>query len=217
MLLIALGCTTSACKREDHQPAEVAASCYSKLERPSAGQLRLSGPLSCDEAAPRFRTQGPPDKPDLVEFINADGRLGMTYKVGYNAQGRPMSEERIIRLGASHIKVYSRGDRKDFVKPAGSGSQTVRIKTKLDQTGRAVEVSKYAGSELAYRMRRVYGPGGLESEATYDGAGKLKFRSEFYSKDGKRMERMFDGSGKQLLQRELKSFDMSSRSPVKGR
>ena len=211
-----MGCATSACKREDHQTAKVAASCYSKLERPSAGQLRLAGSLPCDKAVPRYRTQDPPAKPGLVEFIDAAGRVGMTYKVSYDAQGRPQSEERIIRLGVGHIRVYSRGDRMDFIKPAASGSQTVRIKTKLDQAGHAVEVSKYTGSKLAYRMQRVYGPAGLKSEATYDGAGKLKFRSEYYSKDGKRMERMFDGSGKQLLQRELKSVDRRSHSPVKG-
>ncbi len=195
-----------ACKGDKGQSVKnQAQTCFKELERPSAGRLLLSGPVACDQAGPRYRTQGPSDRPREVVFLDGGGRVKMTYRVSYDTQGRPMSEERIMRLDKGSLKVYNRGDRMDFVRPAGSGVSIVRIRTKLDQSGNAVEVAKYAGAELAYRMVRSYRAEELESEATYDGSGKLKFRSEFFTQDNKRMERMTDGQGKVLLERELKS------------
>ncbi len=206
-----------ACKGGEGQSVQDQAEvCFSKLNRPSAGRLRLSGPLDCDEAVPRYRTQGPKDTPGEVVYLDGDGRVRMTYRVKYDSVGRPSSEERVMRLEAGDVKVYSRGDRMDFVRPAGAGLKMVRIRTKLDQSGHAVEVAKYAGAELAYRMVRSYSEGELKSEATYDGSGNLKFRSEFLVKDGRRVERMLDGEGKVLMERKLMPVDRRSHSPVKG-
>jgi len=206
-----------ACKGGKGQSVQDQAQvCFSKLNRPSAGRLRLTGPLDCDETVPRYRTQGPPDRPGEVVYLDGDGRVRMTYRVKYDSVGRPSSEERVMRLEAGDIKVYSRGDRMDFVRPLGAELKMVRIRTKLDRVGHAVEVAKYAGADLAYRMVRSYREGELKSEATYDGGGNLKFRSEFLVKDGRRVERMLDGKGKLLMERELMPVDRRSHSAVKG-
>jgi hypothetical protein len=51
----------------------------------------------------------------------------------------------------------------------------------------------------------------LKSESTYDGGGKLKFRSDYLDIDGHPTERMLDGDGKVLMERIL---DTSGVPPV---
>ncbi|MBW1808382.1 MAG: hypothetical protein JRJ87_09325 [Deltaproteobacteria bacterium] len=196
--------------------------CFSGFERPAPGKLNLSQPVSCSSASLKYRLEGTIERPDLVVLLDEDGQIRASYRIEYGQNDRPRFEERILRVEPPSVKVFSQGDRMEFVRPIRKKWQTIRIMSELDAAGRVVKIVKYSGAERTFSLVKEYAGDNLKTEAAFDKDGKLKYRSTFTKKGSKTIERMVDGSGKILLERELgqdkqgttEILDTSGHSPV---
>jgi hypothetical protein len=209
ILVLLAGCQQSQSGREVRVPAPL---CFKQLKRPAAGRLVLRQPISCDEPVSRYRVEGHLELPARVVHLDPDGKTRLTYRVQYDQKKmRPILEERVYHTKPPSFRVKGRNDRVVVGGTLGSDWKTLTIRTKLDQRGRPLEVEKFVGAERAYRVVREYQGDRLKSESTYDGGGRLKYRTDYIQIDGRPAERMVDGAGKVLMERML---DTSGVPPV---
>ena len=202
------GCQQSRSSRDESAPAPL---CFKQLKRSSPGRLVLRQPVSCEEAVPRYKVEGPAEQPARVAYLDPKGKAKLTYRIQYDRDGRPVLEERVYHTKPPRFRVKGRTDRVVTGGTLGGKWKAVTIRTRLDCEGRPQKMEKFVGADLAYSVAREYQAGVLVSESTFDGGGKLKFRSDYRDIDGRRHERMVDGAGKVLMERFL---DTSGNPPV---
>lgn len=202
------GCQQSQSERRARPPQ---AQCYKQLKRVSPGRLVLRQPVACQEQVFRYQLEGTPERPTRVTYLDSAGKTHLTYRIQYGQDHKPIFEERVYHSKPPRFKVKGRNDRVVVGGTLGGEWKAVTIRTELDGEGRPVKMEKFVGADRAYSVVREYHDNALKSESTYDGAGKLKFRSDYLDIDGRRTERMVDGAGKVLMERVL---DTSGNPPV---
>jgi hypothetical protein len=190
ILVVLTGCQQDQSERPAQPPP---AQCFKQLKRASPGKLVLRQPVACQER------------------VSPAGKTHLTYRIQYGQDQKPIFEERVYHSKPPRFKVKGRNDRVVVGGTLGGEWKAVTIRTELDGKGRPKKTEKYVGADRAYSVVREYEGDRLKSESTFDGGGKLKFRSDYLEIDGKRVERMVDGAGKVLMERVL---DTSGNPPV---
>ena len=199
ILVLLAGCQQSQIDRQAPPPAQ----CYKQLKRPSAGRLVLRQPVSCQEEIFRYRLEGEVQRPARVTYLDPGGKAQLTYRIQYGQDQKPVFEERVYHSKPPRFRVKGRTDRVVVSGTLGGEWKAVTIRTELDREGRPLKMEKFVGADRAYSVVREYQGSTLKSESTHDGAGKLKFRSDYLDIDGRRVERMVDGAGTVLMERIL--------------
>jgi hypothetical protein len=201
MILVLLG----GCQQDRSEQAKPppAAQCFRQLKRSSPGRLVLRQPLACEERVSRYQLEGTPERPARVTFLDPAGKVHLTYRIQYGQDQKPIFEERVYHSKPPRFKVKGRTDRVIVGGTLGGEWKPVTIRTELDERERPKKTEKFVGADRAYSVVREYAGDRLKSESTFDGGGKLKFRSDYLEIDGKRIERMVDGAGKVLMERIL--------------
>jgi hypothetical protein len=207
-LLVLAGCQQRQAARDAHAPD---GKCFQQLKRPSAGRLVLRQPISCQEPVPRYRVEGPVERPARVVHLDAGGKSRLSYRIQYDQDQKPIFEERVYHTKPPRFRIKGRSDRVVVGGTLGGEWKAVTIRTELDQQGRPLKMEKFVGADRAYSVIREYAGDRLKSESTYNGGGQLKFRSDYLNIDGRPTERMVDGDGKVLMERIL---DTSGVPPV---
>lgn len=204
-LVLLAGCQQRQAGRGAHVPAP---RCFLQLKRPSSGRLVLRRPISCEEPVSRYKVEGSVEHPARVTYLDSGGKIKLTYRIQYDQNKRPIMEERVYPTKPPKFRVKGRTDRVVVGGTLGGEWKAVTIRTKLDQKGRPLKMEKFVGADRAYSVVREYEGDRLKSESTYDGGGKLKFRSDYLDIDGQCTERMVDGAGKVLMERILDTSDV---------
>lgn len=200
ILVLLAGCQQGQSGRDAHAPAP---QCFMQLKRPSSGRLVLRQPISCEEPVPRYKLEGSAKRPARVAYLDSGGKTKLTYRIQYDQEKRPILEERVYHTKPPKFRVKGRTDRVVVGGTLGGEWKAVTIRTQLDRKGRPLKVEKFVGADRAYSVVREYEGDRLKSESTYDGGGRLKFRSDYIDIDGRPAERMVDGAGKVLMERIL--------------
>jgi hypothetical protein len=208
MILLLAGCQQSHSGAQARSPARL---CFRQLKRPAAGRLVLRQPVSCEEAVSRYRLEGPVDRPARVIHLDPTGKTRLSYRIQYDRENRPILEERVYHTQPPSFRLKGRNDRVVVGGTLGGRWKALTIRTHLDARGRPLKMEKYLGGKRAYSVVREYEGDRLKSESTYDGAGGLKYRTDYVQIDGGTAERMLDGTGKLLMERML---DTSGIPPV---
>ena len=200
ILILVVGCQQSQSEKPTQpHPAQ----CFKQLKRASPGRLVLRQPIACEEKVSRYQLEGTPERPARVTFLDSAGKVHLTYRIQYGPDHKPIFEERVYHSKPPRFKVKGRTDRVIVGGTLGGEWKAVTIRTELDEKERPKKTEKFLGADRAYSVVREYQGDRLKSESTYDGGGKLKFRSDYLEIDGKPIERMVDGAGKVLMQRIL--------------
>jgi len=208
ILVLLVGCQPDQGEKRT-RPLE--ARCFKQLKRVSPGKLVLRQPVACQEQVFRYELEGTTERPTRITYIDPAGKAHLTYRIQYGQDQKPIFEERVYHSKPPRFKVKGRTDRVVVSGTLGGEWKAVTIRTELDDKGRPEKTEKYVGADRAYSVVREYQGERLRSESTFDGGGRLKFRSDYLEIDGRRIERMVDGAGKVLMERVL---DTSGKPPV---
>ncbi len=207
ILLLLAGCQQNHSGSQARTPTRV---CFRQLKRPAAGRLVLRQPVSCEEPVSRYRVEGPVDRPARVIHLDPAGKARLSYRIQYDQKKRPILEERVYHTKPPSFRLKGRNDRVVVGGTLGNRWKALTIRTHLDRRGRPLKMEKFRGGERAYSVVREYQGERVKTESTYDGAGRLKYKSEYREIEGRRFERMLDGSGEVLLERFLDTSEVPS-------
>ena len=208
ILLLLAGCQQDQGETRT-RPTE--ARCFKQLKHVSPGRLVLRQPMACQEQVFRYQLEGTPQRPTRVTYLDPAGKTHLTYRIQYGQDQKPIFEERVYHSKPPRFKVKGRTDRVVVGGTLGGEWKVVTIRTELDEKERPKKTEKFVGADRAYSVVREYQGDRLKSESTFDGGGRLKFRSDYLEIDGQSLERMVDGDGKVLMERNL---DTSGKPPV---
>jgi hypothetical protein len=198
-------------QNQSERPAPPPAQCFKQLKRVSPGKLVLRQPIACGEQVFRYQLEGTLQRPTRVTYLDPSGKTKLTYRIQYGQNQKPIFEERVYHSKPPRFRVKGRNDLVVVGGTLGGEWKAVTIRTELDSRGRPKKMEKFVGADRAYSVVREYQEGQLRSTSTFDGAGMLKFRTDYLDIDGQRVERMVDGTGKVLMERNL---DTSGKPPV---